>query len=76
MLTTELQSRPLSPLSRVVIDCSRFQDFAENGLLDWVRSCPQSGSVHVILPSGRRQPAYRQLLSSLRILGCQVTARL
>lgn len=66
-----LDPRPFSATSQVVIDCSGKADFARNGLLEWVKACPDHAAVHVILPF-----ATRSLQRPLVGLGCTVTARL
>jgi hypothetical protein len=70
-------------LQNVVIDLSSFQQMEANGgdfpmqsLIDWVRSYPRTGSVHVYLPTDRTLRHARQLQSTLLSLGCTVTRKL
>lgn len=67
----------------VVIDFSSLQqeeansgDFSVATIVEWVRSYPRKGSVHVYLPSDHVLSNSRQLQSTLLSLGCTVTRRL
>lgn len=67
----------------VVIDLSTSQHPEDNGgvfpvatIVEWVRSYPRKGSVHVYLPSDHVLSNSRQLQSTLLSLGCTVTRRL
>ncbi|MDD5751367.1 MAG: hypothetical protein PHS73_02505 [Candidatus Peribacteraceae bacterium] len=76
MTMTTLQTRPPQAFSRLVIDCSGKADFAVNGLLEWVKACPERSAVHIILPSARRHAEARTCRRTLVGLGCTVTTRL
>ena len=71
-----LQTRHPQAFSRLIIDCSGKADFAVNGLLEWVKACPERTGVHVILPSARRHAEARTCRRTLLGLGCTVTTRL
>lgn len=67
----------------VVIDFSNFSHLdAKSGvieatsLIEWVKSYPHRGDVHVYLPSGTRFSDARKLQSMLLSLGCTVTRRM
>ncbi|HVW67141.1 MAG TPA: hypothetical protein VHA78_05455 [Candidatus Peribacteraceae bacterium] len=67
----------------VVIDFSNFSlldaksgVFSITSLIEWVKSYPQRGDVHVYLPSRSRFSEARKLQSVLLSLGCTVTRRM
>jgi len=67
----------------VVIDFSNFSHldatsgvFSVTSLIEWVKSYPRRGDVHVYLPSGARFSGARKLQSVLLSLGCIVTRRM